>query len=178
MTRRRQYRTCIHRNFEILALDEYQCRITLLFAIASTHRSRDVGPAFIEVVTLNLRLGGPIMLNMIWYDMTWHGMAWHGIVWYDVIWNEMIWNMICDVMWYDTIRYRVILYVMLCYVYGMAWYGMASYHIIPYHMTWYGQTFLCVRILLIETDVSRRDFTYIQTNHQSRQFTRLPSCGT
>ena len=96
-TRRRQYnRTSIHRSFEILTLDEYQCRITLLFGIASTRRSRDVRlssrPVLIEVVTLDLRLG-PMMLNMIWHDMTWHDM--------------IGWDRIYDMIWYDTIRYDI-----------------------------------------------------------------------
>ena len=126
-TRRRQYnRTSIHRSFEILTLDEYQCRITLLFGIASTHRSRDVRPVLIEVVTLDLRLG-PMMLNMIWYDMiydmAWHGMAWHDMTWYD-IWYDMIWY---DMIWYDMIWYDMIWY-------DMIWYDTIRYDTIRYDM--------------------------------------------
>ena len=60
-TRRRQYnRTSIHRSFEILTLDEYQCRITLLFG----HRSRDVRPVLIEVVNTSKSYSGILISNM------------------------------------------------------------------------------------------------------------------
>ena len=96
-SRRRQYnQTSIHRSYEILTLDEYQCRITLLFG----HRSHDVRPVLIEVVTLDLSLW-PMMLNMIWY-LTWHDMTWHDMTWHDMAWHGMAWHGTTrhDTIWY------------------------------------------------------------------------------
>ena len=150
----------IHFQYSLMLSHEYQCPITLLFGIASAHRSRDVRPVLIEVVTLGLRLR-PMMWMwwdvMLWcdvmwcdvirYGLTWHGMTWYGMVWYD-IWHDMtchdmIWYVIwCDMIWYDTIRYDIVLYVMLCYVMlcnFMLWHGMVWHHII-YHITWHDMT--------------------------------------